>query len=378
MAKTTRSFNPLAFLKAQVTTIGSLIYVAALVAIIYTHVSVPPAPRSASPVDGINLTQAWRDLEFISDGYHPWSSRRNGEVRSYLLSRLDAILHDVDHKTVYTSSNNTFISDSPAAPALVTVFANDTSNFTAADSWSKRAATLYGESENILVYIRGELEDSKGEGDWWNETSSYTGPSGVLVSAHYDSVSTGFGTTDDGVGVVSILQLVSHFAHNRPKRGIVALLNNGEENGLYGAYNYLRYVHRDLEQVGLRSLHCVGDDLCPRAGSHTASLLICFVLPVVQVADHYYRHPIAQLPHTFVNLEGAGAGGRAMLFRSTDAEITKAYSKSPNPFGNVVSSDGFKRGFIRSGTDYTIFADMGGLVRSLEGKERSSKPPINP
>lgn len=245
MAKTTRSWSPLAFLNAQVTTIGSLIYAAAFVVVIYQHVFVPPAPSSATPVNGINLTQAWRDLEFISDGYHPWSSRRNDEVRNYLLHRIEDILSDVDHKTVYTTENNTFYSadvstTSSTRPSLVTVFANDTSNFTAADSWSKRAATLYGESENILVYIRGELEDS--EGDWWNETTPYTGPSGVLVSAHYDSVSTGFGTTDDGVGVVSILQLISHFAHNRPKRGVVALLNNGEENGLYGAYNYLRYV----------------------------------------------------------------------------------------------------------------------------------------
>lgn len=50
-----------------------------------------------------------------------------------------------------------------------------------------------------------------------------------------------------------------------------------------------------------------------------------------------------------------------MLFRSTDAEVTKAYAKSPSPFGNIISADGFSRGFIRSGTDYTIFADMGGL-----------------
>lgn len=246
MAKTTRSWSPLAFLAAQVTIIGSLIYAAAFVVVIYQHVYVPAAPRSATPINGINLTQAWRDLEFISDGYHPWSSRRNDEVRNYLLQRIEDVLSDVDYKTVYTTSNNTFISDSSsssssaAKPKLVTVFANDTSNFTAADSWSKRPATLYGESENILVYIRGELEES--EGDWWNDTTPYTGPSGVLVSAHYDSVSTGFGTTDDGVGVVSILQLISHFAHNPPKRGIVALLNNGEENGLYGAYNYLRCV----------------------------------------------------------------------------------------------------------------------------------------
>lgn len=141
MTKTTRALNPLAFLKPQITIIGSLIYAAALVAVIYQHVTVPPAPRSANPIDGINLTQAWRDLEFISDGYHPWGSKRNEEVQNYLLSRLDAILEDVDHKTVYSSSNNTFISNSPATPSLVTVFANDTSNFTAADSWSKRAAS---------------------------------------------------------------------------------------------------------------------------------------------------------------------------------------------------------------------------------------------
>lgn len=35
-------------------------------------------------------------------------------------------------------------------------------------------------------------------------------------------------------------------------------------------------------------------------------------------------------------------------FRSTDAEVTKAYKSSPHPFGSVVSGDGFKRGFIRS------------------------------
>lgn len=49
------------------------------------------------------------------------------------------------------------------------------------------------------------------------------------MSAHYDSVASGFGTTDDGVGIVTILQLISHFTRegSRPKRGIIALMNNG-------------------------------------------------------------------------------------------------------------------------------------------------------
>jgi hypothetical protein len=128
------------------------------------------------------------------------------------------------------------------------------------------------------------------------------------VNAHFDSVPSGYGATDDGVGVVSILQLISYFTvpEHKPKRGIVALLNNGEEDYLNGAYAFT-------------------------------------------------QHPLSQFPHTFLNLEGAGAGGRAVLFRSTDAEVTKFYKKVPYPFGTVVSADGFKKKLVRSQTDYVIF-----------------------
>src|SRR5579871_5709079 len=73
------------------------------------------------------------------------------------------------------------------------------------------------------------------------------------------------------------------------------------------------------------------------------------------------QHPISRFAYVFLNLEGAGAGGRATLFRSTDIEVTKAYAKTPNPFGTVVSADGFKAGTVRSQTDYVIFTDILGL-----------------
>ncbi|KAJ9637177.1 hypothetical protein H2199_007463 [Coniosporium tulheliwenetii] len=168
-----------------------------------------------------------------------------------------------------------------------------------------------------MVYIRGTEDDKS---DWWNMDTSLktsrpnSGRGGVLVNAHYDSVSTGYGATDDGVGMVTVLQLISYFTSpgNRPARGIVALLNNGEEDYLNGA----------------------------RA---------------------FAQHPISQFPHTFLNLEGAGAGGRAAMFRSTDTEVTKFYKKSPYPFANVVSRDGFERGLIRSQTDYVVFNGELGL-----------------
>ncbi|EME50243.1 hypothetical protein DOTSEDRAFT_68948 [Dothistroma septosporum NZE10] len=307
-----RSYNPLAFLGPQVTVISSVVYIALFVVLLINHETVPTPPSNPTPIDGINLTQAWLDLEVLSNGYHPWGSRRNEKIREYLLQRIEQILdtNNASTRTVH-SIDGGFTSKSHGTHD-VTVFANDTSNFTALDGWTKKPWTLYGESSNILVYIRGQEDEA---GDWWNSTKRYSGQSGVLLNAHYDSVSSGLGATDDGVGVVSILQLISYYTYKgkaAPKRGLVALFNNGEENGLYGAHNYV-------------------------------------------------RHPVSQLPHTFLNLEGAGAGGRATLFRSTDAEVTSAYAKSPLPFGTVISGDGFKRGFIRSGTDYTVFTEELGL-----------------
>lgn len=74
-----------------------------------------------------------------------------------------------------------------------------------------------------MVYIRGTSDD---DGEWWNPKYVHTekahGKGGVLVNAHYDSVSTGYGATDDGVGVVTVLQLIKYFTTpgNTPKKGM--------------------------------------------------------------------------------------------------------------------------------------------------------------
>lgn len=309
------SWNPIAFVPTQVTLISTAVYIALFTILIWVNNTVPSAPKSSTPVDGVNLTQTWLDLSRITDGYHPIDSRKNGEVKAYLLQRIEEILeqNDVDYKVIEANPNRTngASKENDVGPKQVTVFVDELSNTTFVDDFRKLPWTCYGESENLLVYIRGEDDE---ENDWWNSDKTYEGQAGVLVNAHYDSVASGFGATDDGVGVVTLLQLLSHYTagENRPKRGLVALFNNGEENGLYGAHSYL-------------------------------------------------RHPLSQFTHTFLNLEGAGAGGRALLFRSTDAEVTKFYSRSPRPFGNVVTGDGFKRGFIRSGTDYSVFNNDNGM-----------------
>ena len=320
-----RSRNPIAFRPLPVTIITTVVYAALLILLLVVHLIVPSAPKADSPVLGINITEAWNDLQILTNGYHPYNSHKNDDVRNWLLQRLDQILtrngiqdqasqaalaprspprvNSRDHET-HRWSNQT----EDRRP--VVIFNDLTSNVTG----SRGTTSVYFEGTNIIVYVRG-TEDDKGA--WWNARKAPES-SGVLVNAHYDSVSTGFGATDDGIGIVSVLQLISHFTitGNQPKKGMLALFNNGEEDYLNGA----------------------------RA---------------------FTQHPTSQFAHAFLNLEGAGAGGRASLFRTTDAEVTRFYQGASHPFGTVLSGDGFKRGLIRSQTDYVIFnEDLG--MRGLD------------
>jgi hypothetical protein len=313
-----KSYSPFSFLPLDVTLITTLVYLAVIIPLLIIHETVPAAPKNAIPYRGLNLTEAWLDLTELSKGYHPYNSRRNDEVRNWLLTRIDGILNDngVHYTTVGRSVPAAHVVPTVASPAA-TVFNDMVSNFTskaplATIAERPLAPSTYFEGSNIVVYIRGTEDE---EGEWWlpNVSAPKThGKGGVMVNAHFDSVSTGYGATDDGMGVITALQLIRYFTTkgNTPKKGVVVLLNNGEEDGLYGAKAFL-------------------------------------------------SSPMASFVHSFLNLEGAGAGGKATLFRSTDTEVTRAYAKAKHPFGSVVSADGFSLGFVRSETDYVVFRAEG-------------------
>lgn len=156
-------------------------------------------------------------------------SHANDDVHEYLLGRLEPIVasNDYIHLSEDLISNATYVSGTLAA------------NYSA----------TYFEGTNILVKIDG--------------TDAHTlQPDGVVFSAHYDSVSTAPGATDNGMSVVTLLQLVQYLADpkRRPRRTAIFLFNNGEEDGLNGAHMY-------------------------------------------------FEHPWSNLTATFVNLEGAASGG---------------------------------------------------------------------
>ena len=303
--------NPIAFTPLPVTVITSLIYVTLFVALLVVHLIVPPAPANPTPVSGINLTEAWLDLQLLTKTYHPYNSHPNDNVRNWLLRRVEAILVGNGVSSTAKDKKNDAVTALGESPAVVFSDISSNVSFSSPGSDGKPGTSVYFEGTNIIVYVRGSEEGE--EGGWWlrDETPQ---KGGVLVNAHYDSVSTGFGATDDGVGVVTILQLIKHFTTEgkQPKKGLVALLNNGEEDYLNGA-------------------------------------------------RVFSQHPMSRFAHTFLNLEGAGAGGRAALFRSTDTQITRAYKGAKHPLGNCGSGDAFRRGVIRSQTDYVVFNELLGL-----------------
>ena len=291
--------NPVAFTPWPVTILTTAIYLALTIPLLVIHNVVPSAPRT-NP-SGLDLDEAWSDLQVLTSEYHPYNSHQNDKVHEWLLKRV----HELSHAP----------RDEDGAKPDVYIFDDTQTNLTYSRGLEPGNAAVYFEGTNIIVYIRGEEDDPT---NWWEDDPVREPASkGVLVNAHYDSVSTGFGATDDGMGVVTCLQLIRYFTSpgRAPRKGLVVLFNNGEEDFLNGAVAY-------------------------------------------------GQHPMARFTKTFLNLEGAGAGGRATLFRTSDTAVTRAYLNAEHPFGSVMSADGFEAGLIRSQTDYVVFEKLG--MRGLD------------
>ncbi|KAF8520457.1 Zn-dependent exopeptidase [Hysterangium stoloniferum] len=286
------AYSALSFTVPATTCLTLLFYAAIFISSVVQEERVPTPPPH-SDQHGLDLQTALRDLQIIASGPHPYNSHANDAVHSHIISRLTQVtgLHNNVHIANDLQSNATWYSGNG----------------------------IYFEGNNVLVKIDGRQPELDA----------------VLFSAHFDSVSTAPGATDDGMGVATLLQLVEYFANNTPRRTVVFNINNGEEDGLHGAHAFL-------------------------------------------------EHPWSSLPKTFLNLEGAGAGGRAVLFRTSSTSVTKAFRGVPHPFGSVLSADGFSLGLIKSGTDYSVYqaGGMRGLDlafykrRSLYHTNRDSVPSL--
>lgn len=180
---------------------------------------------------------------------------------------------------------------------------NNTNNIIFPVKYLNYDSVSYYESNNLLVRING---------------SDPSLPA-LLLSSHFDSVPSSFGVTDDGMGVASMLGLLAYFSAAKslqPARSIVFNFNNNEEFGLYGAQAFL-------------------------------------------------KHPWFSQVLYFLNLEGTGAGGKAVLFRGTDYGIVKHYNSVRFPAATSLFQQAFGNNLIHSETDYAVYRNKGN-IRGLD------------
>lgn len=245
-----------------------------------------PSVESPPEYPAKYLSNAWMDLQQISREFHPYNSRANDRVHDYILNQVSDI-------TISSSSGHIHHDDD-----VRHIFFQEPDVF---DS-SILGRVNYFEGNNILAKVQG-ADPSLGA---------------VLLSAHYDSVPTAYGTTDDGAGIASMLSILRYYADNstpQPQRTIIFNFNNNEEFGLLGA-------------------------------------------------EAFFYHPWSKNVTVFLNLEGTGAGGRAILFRSTDYGVAKHYKAASSPHANSIFQQGFSDGLVRSETDYKVYTKNG--LRGLD------------
>lgn len=233
------------------------------------------------------LKDAWSHLEVISSTKHPFTSPYNDYLHDYLGDAVTRITNGTSYIEISSDKKQNH-----------TIFINQHDVFNKSNDDNR---IIYYESSNILVKIKGSNPKLPG----------------ILVSAHYDSVPTSFGTTDDGMGIASMLAALKYFSDSgkQPLRTIIFNFNNNEEFGLLGAEAFIQ---------------------------------------------HSWFHDVS----FFINLEGTGAGGRPILFRGTDKSVLDWYKYVSKPFANSIFQQGFNSGLISSQTDYHVYEKNG--LRGLD------------
>lgn len=149
---------------------------------------------------------------------------------------------------------------------------------------------------NIIVHIKGS-ENGKG----------------ILLSAHYDSVSAGPGGSDAGAAVGTLLETARLLTlAEQPRNSIVLLFNEGEEFGLFGAKAFME------------------------------------------------KHPLAKTLQLAINVEARGSSGKSVMFETGEDSgwLVEHYAQTAKaPLSSSLFYEVYK--FLPNDTDLTVFKRHG-------------------
>ncbi|KAK4883833.1 hypothetical protein RN001_000104 [Aquatica leii] len=164
------------------------------------------------------------------------------------------------------------------------------------------AITAYNDVQNVVVKLHSRSPSNVS----------------VLINAHFDSVPTSPGGSDDGINCAVMLEILQKLSQTSQPlhHNVIFLFNGAEETPLQASHGFIT------------------------------------------------QHKWAKEVKVVVNLEAAGVGGKEILFQSGPKSpwLLKYYKKVPRPNGQAAGEELFQSGLIPSDTDFRIFRDFGNTV----------------
>ncbi len=206
-----------------------------------SYLVLPAVVPASAPATDFSVERAIEHLKVIAREPHPTGSIANARVRDYLVEQLK---QEGLEPQIQRTGVASLMEDFPGPYGAGTV-------------------------ENILARLKG---------------SNSTGV--VLLMAHYDSVAPAPGATDDGSGVVTLLETLRALRSGTPPRNDVAIVfTDGEELGTVGVQGFVD-EHPWAKEISVALNLDAGGSCGPASISETKHLHEWLVREIAKAVPH--------------------------------------------------------------------------------------------
>src|ERR1051326_1919789 len=254
--------------RSAATALAAFVFLGALAALGILLVQPPRAVPESAPPSEFSSARAMRHVRAIAQKAHPTGSEEIERVRQYIIGELGALGVSAEVQTAEV------------------VPAQGTEGFPVA------AARV----RNIVARVPGTANSRA-----------------LMLAAHYDSVPTGPGASDDGAGVATLLETLRAIKSGPPlKNDLVVVFSDAEELGLFGARAF---------------------------------------------AD---ENPLMKDVGLVLNFEARGASGPSFMFETSEgngALIRELAAAAPHPVANSLMYAVYKR--LPNDSDMTVYKRAG-------------------
>ena len=78
----------------------------------------------------------------------------------------------------------------------------------------------------------------------------------IIICAHYDAVKNSFGAYDNASGIATLINCIKRIQNYNPYNNLEFIAFGAEEAGLYGSYNYVNSLNKNI--IGVINIDMIG------------------------------------------------------------------------------------------------------------------------